>query len=317
MGSTVAETTDAPADEIARRRVAARAGRRSWLRAQEWSAYLYVLPPFAIFAAFVAYPLARTVQYSFFSWDGLTSPSWVGLHNYTRALSDPALRVSFEHSLLFIVFDGLIPIAVGLVIAATMGRGRLRGLSVYRTILFVPQIVSLAVTGIAWRWMYAENGPVNQLLRAVGLGSSARAWLGDETWALPAVGAVGTWVTFGFCMVLFIVGVQRIDPSLYDAARVDGAGPIAEFFRVTLPLLRREISVALTLTCIGALRSFDLVFVTTGGGPGHSTDVVGTAIYKEAFAYGEVGQAAALSVILAVLILVVIGVANLIGRDGS
>jgi raffinose/stachyose/melibiose transport system permease protein len=308
----------AAGDEVARRAAGADPGAvRRWLKAQEWTAYLYVLPPFAVFAAFVAYPLARTVGYSFFEWDGLSPAVWVGLGNYRDAFSDPNLRVAFEHSLLFIVFDGLIPIAIGLVIAAVMGRGPLRGLSVYRTILFVPQVVSLAVTGIAWRWMYAENGPVNQLLRWFGVGSSGRAWLGDETWALPAVGVVGTWVMFGFCMVLFIVGVQRIDPSLYDAARVDGAGPVLEFFKVTLPLLRREIAIALTLTSIAALRSFDLVFVTTGGGPGHSTDVVGTAIYKEAFSYGEVGQAAALSVILAVLIFVVIGLVNLFARNAE
>ena len=278
-------------------------------------AYLYVLPPFAIFAVFVLYPLAQIVRYSFFEWDGLTTPIFVGIANYLDIFARPALRVAFEHSLTFLIFYAVLPITVGLALAGAMGRGRIRGLTAYRTVLFVPQVVSLAATGIAWRWMYGESGPVNQLLQVVGLGSLARAWLGDFGWALVAVGLVGTWVTFGFCMVLFLVGVQRIDHELFDAARVDGAGPVREFFTVTLPGLRREIAVALILTAIAALRSFDLVFVTTGGGPANATEVVGTAIYRNAFAYGAVGRAAAMSVVLALVILVVVWIVTRVGRE--
>jgi raffinose/stachyose/melibiose transport system permease protein len=278
-------------------------------------AYLYIAAPFAVFAVFVLYPLAQTVRYSFTDWDGLSSPHFIGFKNYVDVITDPVVRAGFDHSLIFLIFYAALPITIGLVLAGVMGRAPLRGLTAYRTILFLPQVVSLAVTGIAWRWMYAPDGAVNQMLRVLGLSGLSRAWLGDPNWALIAVGLVGTWVMFGFCMVLFLVGVQRIDHSLYEAVRVDGAGPIREFFVITLPSLRREISIALTLTSIAALRSFDLVFVTTGGGPGNTTDVVGTSIYRNAFSYGAIGRAAAMSVVLALLIFAVVRVISLIARE--
>jgi raffinose/stachyose/melibiose transport system permease protein len=180
-----------------------------------------------------------------------------------------------------------------------------RGLTVFRTVLFLPQVLPLVVVGVAFRWIYEPAGPINALLKAVGLGSLAQAWLGDFAWALRAVGAVGTWVTYGFAMVLFIAGVQKIPTSLYDAARIDGAGPLREFFAVTLPALRNELIVVLVLTMISALRTFDVIYVTTQGGPGTATQVPSLEIYNMAFQYNEVGPAAALSVVLALIIFAV------------
>ena len=119
------------------------------------------------------------------------------------------------------------------------------------------------MVAIAWVWIYAPDGPLNEALRAIGLGSLARGWLGDFNFALPALGLVGTWVMFGLCLVLFLAGIQKIPISLYEAARVDGAGRVREFFAVTLPGLRGELAVALTLTTIIALRTFDLIYVST------------------------------------------------------
>ena len=129
-------------------------------------------------------------------------------------------------------------------------------------------MIAGVVVAQAWVWIYADNGPLNEFLRDVGLGSLARPWLGDFTWALPAVGGIGTWVTYGLCMVLFIAGAQSIPQSLYDAARVDGAGAVREFFAVTLPALRNQVVVAFVLTTINALRSFDIIYNATSGGPG-------------------------------------------------
>ena len=156
-----------------------------------------------------------------------------------------------------------------------------------------------------WDWMYQPDGPVNSALRAVGLGSFVHAWLGDFTWSLPAVGVIGTWVTYGFAMVLFIAGVQKIPTSLYDACRVDGCGVVREFLAVTLPGLRNEVIVAFTITIIAALRTFDVIYVTTQGGPGTSTTVPALEIYRNAFQYNEVGAAAAVAMALAVIIFAV------------
>jgi raffinose/stachyose/melibiose transport system permease protein len=156
---------------------------------------------------------------------------------------------------------------------------------------------------VMWRMIYApEGGLINESLRTIGLGGLAQNWLGDFTLALPAVGLIATWVMYGLAMVLFTAGVQKIPPSLYDAARVDGAGPVREFLAVTLPGLRGEIAVALTLTTIAALRNFDLVYITTGGGPGDATTVPAFEVYERAFQSGQVGGAAAIGVCLAAVI---------------
>lgn len=171
--------------------------------------------------------------------------------------------------------------------------------------MFLPQVLAAVVIGVAWQWMYDPQGPINTILSAVGLDGLTRAWLGEFGLALPAVGIVGTWVTTGLCAVLFIAGVQQIPLDRYDAARVDGAGPVREFFAVTLPGLRNEIVVALLLTVIDALRVFDVIFVTTKGGPGTDTVVPTLLIYKRAFVTGEVGSAAAIAAMLTALVLLV------------
>jgi raffinose/stachyose/melibiose transport system permease protein len=186
---------------------------------------------------------------------------------------------------------------------------------VFRTVLFLPQVIAMVVVGVAWRWMYTDDGVVNQLLDAIGLGSVTRAWLGDFSWALPSVGLVGTWVMYGLCMVLFLAGVQKIDTSLYEVARIDGAGPIREFRHVTLPGLRQEIVVALTITTIAALRNFDLVYVTTNGGPGNATTVPAVEIYRLGFREGQVGLACAVAVVLTLLIFSVVFAITRLARE--
>jgi raffinose/stachyose/melibiose transport system permease protein len=267
--------------------------------------YLYILPGLLAYVAFALVPLVHTGWLSFFDWDGVTPATWAGVDNYRDFASDPVLRSAFLHSLVFILFYSFLPVAIGLLLAASLSRMRVRGLSAFRAILFLPQVIAMVVVAVIWRWIYQPDGPLNQGLDAVGLDRAQRAWLGDFTWALPSVGLVATWVMYGLCMVLFIAGVQKIPTSLYDAARVDGAGPVREFFAVTLPGLRNEIVVALVLTMIAALRNFDLVFVTTAGGPGNSTKVPSLEVYLRAFQVGEVGAGAAVGVVLALIIFTV------------
>ena len=267
--------------------------------------YLYVLPGLLIYAAFVLVPFGHTFWISFHAWDGITPSEWVGLDNYRRVFTDPQVRETFTHALVLVGFYALLPLLLGLLLAALLSRMRIRGISGFRAILFLPQVVALVAVGVVWRWILAPDGPLNEGLRAIGLGSLARPWLGDFTWALPAVGLVGTWVTFGLAMVLLVAGVQKIPTSLYDAARVDGAGPLREFLVVTLPGLRNEIVVVLVLTTTTALRSFDLVYVMTGGGPGTSTSVPSYRLYTAAFQTGEAGLGAAIGIVLAIAIFAV------------
>jgi len=279
--------------------------------------YLYVLPGLLIYAAFVLVPFGHTFWISFHAWDGITPSRWVGFDNYRRVFTDPQVRETFGHALVLVGFYALLPLILGLFLAALLSRMRVRGISGFRAILFLPQVVALVAVGVVWRWILAPDGPLNESLRAIGLGSLARPWLGDFTWALPAVGLVGTWVTFGLAMVLLVAGVQKIPTSLYDAARVDGAGPLREFFVVTLPGLRNEIVVVLVLTTTTALRSFDLVYVMTGGGPGTSTSVPSYRLYTAAFQTGEAGLGAAIGIVLALAIFAVAFGITRLGERGS
>jgi raffinose/stachyose/melibiose transport system permease protein len=300
--------------------VAAERGRR-WRRPRAAPApgqprligYLYILPAFAVFAVFVIAPMIDGAWISLFQWDGVTPGRWVGLGNYRSALSDPAVRSAFMHSLVLVLFYAALPIAVGLGLTALLSHSRVRGITAVRTIIFLPQVLAAVVIGVSWKWLYDPQGPINELLSAIGLGGLRRPWLGDFTTALPAVGVIGTWVTTGLCLVLFMAGVQRIPLSRYEAARVDGAGPLREFFAVTLPGLRNELAVALSLTVITALRSFDIIFVTTKGGPGTETTVPSLLIYQRAFVTGQVGSAAAIGAIMGVLILALsVGITRLV-----
>jgi raffinose/stachyose/melibiose transport system permease protein len=265
--------------------------------------YLYILPGLVVFGLFVLAPLLHSAWISLFTWDGVTPGEWAGLANYKAVVTDPKLRSAFLHGFVLIGFYALLPVAIGLTLAAALSRTRVRGLALFRTVLFLPQVIALVVVAVMWRMIYdPESGLINESLRAIGLGGLAQNWLGSFSLALPSVGLIGTWVYYGLAMVLFTAGVQKIPQSLYDAARMDGAGPVREFLAVTLPGLRNEIAVALTLTTIQALRSFDLVYITTGGGPGDSTTVPAFEVYNRAFRTGDVGTASAIGVCIVALI---------------
>ena len=239
-------------------------------------------------------PLGRSVSLSLYDWDGLGDKVWAGAANYREVFTDPELRGAFGHALVLIVFYAIIPVVLGTTIAATMMRARrMRGLGAFRVLIFLPQVVPMVVVAIAWRQIYQPDGPLNSLLRLVGLDRFARPWLGDYTWALPSVGLVGTWVSTGLCFVLALAGMAKIPRELYEAARLDGAGPVREFFAITLPAIRGEVAVALTLTVIAALKTFDLVYVMTSGGPGTETTVPSYQVFRYAFQIGQVGTAAA------------------------
>jgi raffinose/stachyose/melibiose transport system permease protein len=260
-----------------------------------------------MYAVFELYPIVTAIQYSLYDWDGIGVATPAGLQNYVRVFSEPQLLASILHSFVLIIFFSFLPVILALVVSSIVReiRSQFAG-GVARTLMFLPQIIPGAASAIAWTWMYSPNGAVNQLLSGVGLGSLQRPWLGDFTWALPAVGVIGTWLATGLCTLLLLAGIGKIDASIYEAAMIDGANRIQQFFAITLPGLRQEIGVCITITIIAALASFDVVFMSTQGGPGYSTTVPGVQVYQLAFTENRVGQSSALAIVLSILVLVII-----------
>ncbi|OMG55972.1 sugar ABC transporter permease [Tessaracoccus sp. ZS01] len=277
--------------------------------------YLYLLPAFLVYAAFLLYPLLRAGQFSLYDWPGFGPSTFVGLGNYADLLGDRRFLAAISHALVLIFFYSILPLVVGLVLAAVLRRGQVRGLGFFRVVIFMPQVIALVVVAVAWYQIYSPRGLLNAVLELVGLGDFARGWLGDPDFALPAVGMIGFWLSTGLVMLLLLAGMSRIPNDLYEAARLDGAGPVREFFAITLPSVRAEITTALVLTIIAALKTFDLVYVTTSGGPGTATTVPSYEVYNRAFNLKQVGSASAVAIVLTLLVFIINVFVSRIGEE--
>lgn len=278
-------------------------------------AYLYLAPALVVFGLFLLAPILYAVQLSLYEWDGLGLGEWVGLDNYRQVLTDPELRAPFVHALVLVVYFSLLPVTLGLLLATLMTRSKVRGAGFFRSVIFLPQVIALTVVAVVWRQIYAPQGPLNDFLRAIGLDGFARGWLGDPDWVLTAVGLVGTWVGTGLCTVLFLAGLSRVPRDLYEAARLDGAGFWRELTAISLPSVRGELAVALTLTMVAALRTFDLVYVMTSGGPGGASRVPSYEVYDRAIREGEVGVGITVALVLTAVILLATWLVNRVAED--
>lgn len=270
--------------------------------------YLYILPAMLSYGVFVLYPAMASVGYSFTDWDGIGKPEFVGLGNYAKALfRDPLVWIALKNNLIYMIFYCVVPITIGLLLAFLIGWSRLRGISLFRTGLFMPQVVPLVAIGVIWGWIYNPAfGVLNTLFNIFGVPHLGRAWLGDFDVAIMAIGGIGSWIWYGFCMVIFLAGMQKIDEALYEAAKIDGAHAVQQFWHITLPELRREITVCLVMTLTAALKVFAVVYVTTLGGPGSTTLPISLYVFKNGFEYNRMGYATAIAVLLTLLIFVIV-----------
>jgi raffinose/stachyose/melibiose transport system permease protein len=279
---------------------------------------VFVAPALVAYAAFVLWPIIQTVRYSFYYWDGVGPAQPAGWANFRTVFTNSQLLGVIGHSFELILFFSVVPIVIGLAVASVMRRFvRSRIGAIARVVLFLPQVVPLVAAGIAWNWMLSSTGAVDELLQKIGLGSLSQAWLGGFSTALPSVGVIGAWVLLGLCIVLLLAGMTKIDASLYEAAELDGAGAVREFFSITLPGIRQEIGVCVTVTVIAALSAFDIVYISTQGGPGTATMVPGMEIYQLAFYNRQMGLASALAVVLMLLVLVCLVPIQWVVRRGA
>jgi len=271
---------------------------------------LFLLPGVLAFFAIIVVPFLMNTGVSFTEWQGVGTPKWTGLANYRELMDDSEFWASFRHSLFMVVAMAAVPTVVGLVLAAALfdfvGKHfGSRTVAVLRACFYLPQVLPIAVAGIVWSWILApENGSLNELLKAIGLGSLQQDWLGDPDLALYTVMGVMVWVQIGFPLVVFMAGLQRVDPQLYEAAELDGAGWWRRFWHITLPQIRPEIYVVLLWCTIAALKVFGAVYVLTKGGPGGATNVPSYFSFTTFFEKTQVGYGAAISTVLTVIILV-------------
>ncbi|GAB7042810.1 MULTISPECIES: carbohydrate ABC transporter permease [Catenuloplanes] len=271
---------------------------------------LFLLPGVLLFTAVIVIPLIMNIGISFTRWQGIGTPQWVGLEHYERLLGDANFWASFRNILFIIVAMVVVPTLLGLFLAAVLfdyvgkkiGPGTA---SVFRSGLYLPQVLPVAVTGIVWGWfLNSSTGVFNSILDSIGLGFLAQNWLGDPKWALWSVMFVMVWVQLGYPVVMFMSGLQRVDPELYEAADLDGAGWWQKFTRIAVHLIKPEIYVVLVTTTISALKIFGQIFVLTRGGPGNSTLVPSYFAWQNFFEKFNAGYGAAISTVLTLIIIV-------------
>jgi multiple sugar transport system permease protein/raffinose/stachyose/melibiose transport system permease protein len=260
----------------------------------------FVLIPLLIESVSVFWPAIQGFYISLTHWNGVNPPSFAGLGNYRQMVDDPVFRTALENTAIWLALFGTISAAGGLGCALFLQRER-RGISIYRAALFLPVVFSLTATALMWQTLYQPNGMINGLLSGIGLGGWQHAWLANPNTALYAQIVPALWREIGYVMVLYLAGLKGIDPALYEAAKVDGASAWQQFRNVTLPQLRSVNAVVLSVIVIDSLRSFDVVWALTQGGPYNSSQLLSTYMYQTAFVNTDFGYGCALAVVIFLL----------------
>ncbi|MGB3910040.1 MAG: sugar ABC transporter permease [Pseudolysinimonas sp.] len=283
---------------VGRRRLAGRRSPRGVIGG--WRSLLWVLPALLLVGVFVYSPLLQNIYLSFFRWSVFQPvPEFVGGANYAQAARDPIFWRSMFNNAAYAVVSLVFQVAGALVLAALVETFVRRWGGILRAIYFIPAAISLTVAGLLFYFLYQpQTGLLNEFLRSVGLGDVAQAWLGQESTAIWAIIAMSQWQSFGYTTLLFSVAIQRIPRELYDAADLDGVGPIRRIFSITAPLVREMTTLLVIVTITGAFQVFNEVMVMTAGGPNNSSQVLGTWLYRAGFINNEFGYAAAIATVV-------------------
>jgi multiple sugar transport system permease protein/raffinose/stachyose/melibiose transport system permease protein len=282
-----------------------RSSRGARLRGVPKVVWLFLLIPAAVEVGMVFWPAANSFYLSLTEWNGLGAARPVGLDNFTNLFADDIFRGALKNNVIWAIGFGGLSVLGGLALAVALNRPR-RGVGLYRSAIYLPMVFSLAVTGLFWRVQYQPDGTINTMLGAIGLESVERQWLADPNTALYAVLIAAVWRQVGYVMVLYLAGLKSTDPTLDDAAAVDGAGAWQRFRFVTWPQLRGVNTVVFAVTVIDSLRTFDIVWAMTQGGPYHSSELLSTYMFQQGFTFLNLGYASAIAVVIFVLALIFI-----------
>lgn len=266
------------------------------------SPLVFALPGLLAYGVFLVWPTIQSLWLSLTNWDGL-SPKYdfVWFENYVRMLSDPTVASSLRNNLVWSLLTIVVPMVLGLALAVALN-GASATMPFLRTIFYMPAVLPLVGVATIWSWLYdPSSGAINEALRAVGLEGLTQSWLGQDSTALLAVVVPAVWVGAGFPMLLYLAGLQSIPIELYESARTDGANPWQQFWHVTMPGLKYVHYIVLALSVIASLKVFDLIYAMTYGGPGKSTQVLGTWMYFNIFQYYDAGYGTAIAVFVTLL----------------
>ena len=289
-------------------------------RTRRISALLYLAPALALILLFVYYPLVANIGFGFFRFTaGGTDMRFVGLQNYARLFEDPIILTALGNNTLYAVVSVLFQVFGGLVVAAWLTRAVGRRVGAFlRSVYFLPAVISMTVIALLFTFVYdARSGLLNSLLGAVGLTGLQHAWLADPATAMGSVIAVSQWQSIGYVTMLYVVALQQIPEELYEAASLDGAGGVRQFFSVTVPQAKEMIFVAMILTVSGSVTVFSEPYILTGGGPGTTTQVLSTYMYNQGFFQNQMGYASAIASLIFVITLVLSLVQMIAFRTGK
>jgi len=268
---------------------------------------LYVLPALALIGLFVYYPLAANLGFSFFRFSaGSGDMQFVGLENFARLFTDPVIATALSNNTLYAVVSILFQVIGGLVVAAWLTHllGSRMG-AFLRSVYFIPAVISMTVIALLFTFVFdARGGLLNAFLELIGLGGLQTAWLANVDTAMGAVISVSQWQSIGYVCMLYVVALQQIPVELYEAASLDGAGRVRQFWHVTVPQAKEMIFVAMILTVSGAFTVFNEPYILTRGGPGNTTQVLATYMYNQGFFQNQMGYASAIATLIFVITLV-------------
>jgi len=283
--------------------------------------YLFLLPAILVMAIFVYLPIVENFYYSLFRWSAIDPDlKFIGMGNYIRLFSDKYIWLSLRNNVLYAVISVFFQVFIALVLAYLLEAKIIRPKwgTAFRNILFLPAVLAVTVVGLTWYLIYRpDTGLINQFLRLINLDSLTHTWLGEGDTAIFAVIGVSQWQWVGYCMVLFIVAIQSIPDELFESARIDGAKAWQQFLLVAVPMVRETTLVLTTITVIGGFKVFDIVYVMTGGGPNHASDVLGNYLYRVGFRNDEMGYSSAIASLLFVITFALTFLQLRIGRSGE
>ncbi len=280
--------------------------------------YLYLLPAVILLVLFMYYPTVSNFIYSFLKWDLFKgTKKFIGFKNYIDLFKDESFYVALGNNIKYVVISIFFQVFVALIFAARLEQMKRKGVSAFcRTVAFIPSLISLTVIGLLFSFVYKSDGLLNSFLSLFGK-EVTKGWLGDSKTAIYAVIAVSQWKSIGYTMMLIVVAIQRISKEQYEAAVMDGASQLQQFWYVTVPLIKDMLGISMVINISGGFLVFNEIYVMTNGGPHGSSEVLSTIMYKNAFTHGKVGYASAISIVLMAVSVIFFAVQQKISKKGE